>query len=194
TIDTGKYAKQVLGSVTVRYGDTLVLVTAAISDGTSPMPFLPLTVEYEERHYAIGNIPGSFMRRDRRPGTQATLDARHVHMQIRALFNKQLRHEIQVIATVLSAHQFNDPGPLAAIGAAAALSISDVPWNGPVGCCTVGYVAGQYVANPSMQVLHEGGSEMELTDAASKEAELMVEAAGKELAEDVQDGAGELAQ
>src|SRR5690606_23380035 len=137
---------------------------------------------------------GSFMRREGRPGTQATLNARLVDRQIRPLFNKQLRNEIQVIATVLSADQINDPGPLAAIGAAAALSISDVPWNGPVGCCTVGYVAGQYVANPSMQLLHEGGSELELTVAASKDAVLMVEAAGKELAEDVQDGAGELAQ
>jgi polyribonucleotide nucleotidyltransferase len=194
TIETGKYAKQVLGSVTVRYGDTLVLVTAAMSDGTSPMPFLPLTVEYEERHYAIGKIPGSFMRREGRPGTQATLNARLVDRQIRPLFNKQLRNEIQVIATVLSADQINDPGPLAAIGASAALSISDVPWNGPVGCCTVGYIDGAYVANPSMQVLHDGGSELELTVAASKDAVLMVEAAANELPEDVMVGAIEFAQ
>ncbi|HLU82230.1 MAG TPA: polyribonucleotide nucleotidyltransferase [Trueperaceae bacterium] len=194
TIETGKYAKQVLGSVTVRYGDTLVLVTAAMSDGTSPMPFLPLTVEYEERHYAIGKIPGSFMRREGRPATQATLNARQIDRQIRPLFNKQLRNEIQVIATVLSADQVNDPGPLAAIGASAALSISDVPWNGPVGCCTVGYVDGAYVANPSMQVLHDGGSALELTVAASKDAVLMVEAAANELAEDVMVGAIEFAQ
>ena len=194
TIETGKYAKQVLGSVTVRYGDTLVLVTAAMSDGTSPMPFLPLTVEYEERHYAIGKIPGSFMRREGRPATQATLNARQIDRQIRPLFNKQLRNEIQVIATVLSADQVNDPGPLAAIGASAALSISDVPWNGPVACCTVGYVAGAYVANPSMQVLHDGGSELELTVAASKDAVLMVEAAANELPEDVMVGAIEFAQ
>jgi len=194
TIETGKYAKQVLGSVTVRYGDTLVLVTAAMSDGTSPMPFLPLTVEYEERHYAIGKIPGSFMRREGRPATQATLNARQIDRQIRPLFNKQLRNEIQVIATVLSADQVNDPGPLAAIGASAALSISDVPWNGPVGCCTVGYVDGAYVANPGMPVLHNGGSELELTVAASQDAVLMVEAAANELAEDVMVGAIEFAQ
>jgi len=165
-----------------------------MSDGTSPMPFLPLTVEYEERHYAIGKIPGSFMRREGRPGTQATLNARLIDRQIRPLFNKQLRNEIQVIATVLSADQVNDPGPLAAIGASAALSISDVPWNGPVGCCTVGYVDGAYVANPSMQVLHEGGSELELTVAASADAVLMVEAAANELPEDVMVGAIEFAQ
>ncbi|HLV11479.1 MAG TPA: polyribonucleotide nucleotidyltransferase, partial [Trueperaceae bacterium] len=86
TIETGKYAKQLHGSVTVRYGDTLVLVTAAMSDSTSPMPFLPLTVEYEERHYAVGKIPGSFMRREGRPGTQATLNARLIDRQIRPLF------------------------------------------------------------------------------------------------------------
>src|SRR5690606_21793885 len=159
-----------------------------------PMPFLPLTVEYEERHYAIGKIPGSFMRREGRPGTQATLNARLVDRQIRPLFNKQLRNEIQVIATILSADQVNDPAPLAAIGASAALSISDVPWNGPVGCCTVGFVDGAYVANPSMQVLHECGSELELTVEASRDSGLRVEAAANALSEDVMVGAIEFAQ
>ncbi|HZX00159.1 MAG TPA: polyribonucleotide nucleotidyltransferase, partial [Trueperaceae bacterium] len=194
TIETGKYAKQLHGSVTVRYGDTLVLVTAAMSDATSPMPFLPLTVEYEERHYAVGKIPGSFMRREGRPGTQATLNARLIDRQIRPLFPKQLRNEIQVIATVLSADQVNDPAPLAAIGASAALAISDVPWNGPTACCGVGYVDGQYVTNPSMQVLHENGSQLELTVAATSDAVLMVEAAADQLPEDVMVGAIEFAQ
>ena len=194
TIETGKYAKQLHGSVTVRYGDTLVLVTAAMSESTSPMPFLPLTVEYEERHYAIGKIPGSFMRREGRPGTQATLNARLIDRQIRPLFPKQLRNEIQVLVTVLSADQENDPAPLAAIGASAALHISDVPWNGPVACCSVGYQNGAYVANPSLQVLHEGESELELTVAASENAVLMVEAAAKQLPEDTMVGAIEFAQ
>ncbi len=194
TIETGKYAKQLHGSVTVRYGDTLVLVTAAMSDATSPMPFLPLTVEYEERHYAVGKIPGSFMRREGRPGTQATLNARLIDRQIRPLFPKQLRNEIQVIATVLSADQENDPAPLAAIGASAALAISDVPWNGPTACCGVGHVDGQYVVNPSMKVLHEGGSQLELTVAATADAVLMVEAAADQLPEDVMVGAIEFAQ
>ena len=96
-IETGKYAKQVSGSVTVRYGDTLVLVTAHMNDSGSPLPFLPLTVEYEERHYAIGKIPGSFLRREGRPGQQATLNARITDRQIRPLFPKQLRNEVQVI-------------------------------------------------------------------------------------------------
>ena len=194
TIETGKYAKQLHGSVTVRLGDSMVLVTAAMSDATSPMPFLPLTVEYEERHYAIGKIPGSFMRREGRPGTQATLNARLIDRQIRPLFPKQLRNEIQVLVTVLSSDQEHDPAPLAAIGASAALHISDIPWNGPVACCNVGYRNGEYVANPSLKVLHEGESELELTVAASEDAVLMVEAAAKQLPEDTMVGAIEFAQ
>jgi polyribonucleotide nucleotidyltransferase len=192
-IETGKYAKQVAGSVTVRYGDTLVLVTAHMNDSGSPLPFLPLTVEYEERHYAIGKIPGSFLRREGRPGQQATLNARITDRQIRPLFPKQLRNEVQVICTVLSADQQADPGPLAAIGASAALSISDVPWNGPTACCTVGYKDGEYVINPSLHDLQDGSSQLELTVAASKDAVMMVEAAASELSEDVMVGAIEAA-
>ncbi|HRN19613.1 MAG TPA: polyribonucleotide nucleotidyltransferase, partial [Trueperaceae bacterium] len=160
-IETGKLAKQVSGSVTVRYGDTLVLVTAQMNDSASPLSFLPLTVEYEERHYAIGKIPGSFMRREGRPGIQGTLNARLIDRQIRPLFPKGLRNEVQVIVTILSADQVNDPAPLAAIGASAALSISDIPWAGPTACATVGYDGGQYLANPSMRRLHDGGSQLE---------------------------------
>ena len=193
-IETGKYAKQVSGSVTVRLGGTIVLVTAHMSDDASSLPFLPLTVEYEERHYAIGQIPGSFLRREGRPGTQATLNARITDRQIRPLFPKQLRNEIQVIVTILSADQVNDPGPLAAIGASAALSISDVPWNGPTACTHVGYVDGQYVVNPTMKQLESGESQLELTVAAAENAVLMVEASATELSEDVMIGAIEHAQ
>ncbi len=192
-IETGKYAKQVSGSVTVRYGDSMVLVTAHMNDSGSPLPFLPLTVEYEERHYAIGKIPGSFLRREGRPGQQATLNARITDRQIRPLFPKQLRNEVQVICTVLSADQQSDPGPLAAIGASAALSISDVPWNGPTACCVVGYKDGQYIINPSLEALRDGSSQLELTVAASKDAVMMVEAAASELPEDVMVGAIEAA-
>jgi len=192
-IETGKYAKQVSGSVTVRYGDTLVLVTAHMNDSGSPLPFLPLTVEYEERHYAIGKIPGSFLRREGRPGQQATLNARITDRQIRPLFPKQLRNEVQVICTVLSADQQSDPGPLAAIGASAALSISDVPWSGPTACCVVGYKDGEYVINPALEDLQNGSSQLELTVAASKDAVMMVEAAASELPEDVMVGAIEAA-
>lgn len=191
-IETGKYAKLVASSVTVRYGDTLVLVTAQMSDDASPMDFLPLTVEYEERHYAIGKIPGSFQRREGRPGTQATLNARITDRQIRPLFPKGLRNEVQVIITVLSADQENDPAMVAAIGASAALSISNIPWDGPTACVSVGYEQGTYVLNPSMQSLQHSG--LELTVAATQDAVLMVEASAEELPEDVMVGAITFAQ
>ena len=184
TLETGKYAKQVSGSVTVRMGDTLVLVTAHMSDDKSPMSFLPLTVEYEERHYAVGKIPGSFLRREGRPANQATLNARIIDRQIRPLFPKGLRHEIQVIVTVLSADQQIDAAPLAAIGASAALSLSDIPWNGPVACTHVGHMNGAPVIAPTLQQLMDPENRLELTVAASKDAVLMVEASAAELAED----------
>ncbi len=191
-LETGKYAKLVSGSVTVRYGDTVVLVTAHMSDSAGTTDFLPLTVEYEERHYAIGKIPGSFMKREGRPGTQATLNARITDRQIRPLFPEGLRNEVQVIITVLSADQENDPAMIAAIGASAALSISNIPWDGPTACVSVGYEAGQYVLYPTLQQLQ--GSALELTVAASKDAVLMVEASADELSEEVMVGAIEFAQ
>ena len=191
-LETGKYAKQVSGSVTVRYGDTLVLVTAQMSSGVSPMDFLPLTVEYEERHYAIGKIPGSFMRREGRPGNQAILNARITDRQIRPLFPKGLRNEVQVIITVLAADQENDPAPLAAIGASAALTMSDIPWDGPTACVSVGYMNGDYVLNPTLQQLEE--SALELTVAGTRDAVLMVEGGAAELSEEVMVGAIEFAQ
>ena len=191
-LETGKYAKLVSGSVTVRYGDTLVLVTAHMSDTAAPTDFLPLTVEYEERHYAIGKIPGSFQKREGRPGNQATLNARVTDRQIRPLFPKGLRNEVQVIITVLSADQQNDPAMIAAIGASAALSISNIPWDGPTACVSVGYEQGEYVLYPTLQQLQS--SALELTVAASRDAVLMVEASADELPEDVMVGAIEFAQ
>ncbi len=193
-IETGKYAKQVHGSVTVRYGDSVVLVTAHMDDRESPMSFLPLTVEYEERHYAVGKIPGSFLRREGRPGNQATLNARLIDRQIRPLFPKGLRRELQVIVTVLSSDQRNDPAMAAAIGASAALSISDAPWGGPTACAQVGFVDGEYVLNPTLEQLEQGESALELTVAATKDAVLMVEAAASELSEEQMVGAIEFAQ
>ncbi len=192
TLETGKYAKLVSGAVMVRYGDTMVLVTAHMGDSKTPMDFLPLTVEYEERHYAIGKIPGSFMRREGRPGNQATLNARVTDRQIRPLFPKGLRNEVQVLITVLSADQENDPALAAAIGASAALAISDVPWNGPTACASVGQVDGEFVINPTFQQLAD--SDMELTVACSEEAVLMVEASANELPEDRMVEAIEFAQ
>jgi polyribonucleotide nucleotidyltransferase len=190
-VETGKYAKLASGSVTVRYGDSIVLVTAHMAGSSGTMDFLPLTVEYEERHYAIGKIPGSFMRREGRPGTQATLNARLSDRQIRPLFPKDLRNEVQVLITVLSADQQNDPAPLGAIGASAALMMSDIPWEGPIACVNVGYVGGQYVVNPTFSELES--SALELTVAGSKDAVLMVEASAHELPEEILVGAIEFA-
>ena len=191
-IETGKYAKLVSGSVTVRYGDTMLLVTAQMSGGKAPTSFLPLTVEYEEKHYAIGKIPGSFQRREGRPGTQAILNARITDRQIRPLFPKTLRNEVQVIITVLSADQANDPGILGAIGASAALSISDIPWDGPTACVRVGYQDGQYILNPTVQQLET--TDLDLLVAGTQDAILMVEAGAEELSEDMMVGALEFAQ
>ncbi len=186
-IETGKYAKQVSGSVTVRYGDNLLLVTVQMSESATPNDFLPLSVDYEERHYAIGKIPGTFMRRESRPGIQAILNARIIDRQIRPLFPKNLRHEIQVIVTVLSIDKVSDPAPIAAIGASAALAISDVPWEGPTACVNVGYINGEYVINPSYEI--QENSRLELTIAALQDAVLMVEAGSDELDEDTIIGA-----
>ncbi len=191
-IETGKYAKQVSGSAWVRYGGCVVLVTAQMSEGSSPMDFLPLTVEYEERHYAIGKIPGSFMRREGRPGNQATLNARITDRQIRPLFPKGLRNEIQVLITILSADQELDPAQAAAIGASAALAMSDIPWDGPIACGSVGMVNGEFVMNPTFAQLAD--SPLELTVSCSADAVLMVEASAAELDEDTMVAAIEFAQ
>ncbi len=183
SIETGKLAKLVSGSVTVRYGDTILLVTAQARDERSTLDFLPLTVEFEERHYAVGKIPGSFHRREGRPGEKAILSARITDRQIRPLFPKGYRQETQVIITVISADGENAPDVLGPIGASAALSLSDIPWGGPTACVRVGQIDGQYVINPTASQLQS--SAMDLVVAGTKDAILMVEAGAKTVAEDV---------
>lgn len=191
SIETGKLAKLVSGSVTVRYGDTLLLVTAQASDAQSKLDFLPLTVEFEERHYAVGKIPGSFHRREGRPGEKAILSARITDRQIRPLFPKGYRHETQVIITVLSADGQHAPDVLGPIGAAAALSISDIPWAGPTACVRVGHIDGQYVINPTTEQLSR--SRMDLVVAGTRDAVMMVEAGAQTVSEEDLVGAIELA-
>ena len=174
TLETGKLAKLVSGSVTLRYGDTLLLVTAQARGDLSTLDFLPLTVEFEERHYAVGRIPGSFPRREGRPGEKAILSARITDRQIRPLFPKGYRQETQVIITVLSADGQNLPDVLGPVAASAALSISDIPWAGPTACVRVGRVAGEYVVNPTVDQMAE--SEFDLVVAGTRESILMVEA------------------
>ena len=182
-IETGKLAKLVSGSVTVRYGDTMLLVTAQGSTRPSTLDFLPLTVEFEERHYSVGRIPGSFQRREGRPGEKAILSARITDRQIRPLFPKGFRQETQVIITVISADQENLPDVLGAVGASAALSISDVPWAGPTGCVRVGHIDGQFVINPTVKELEN--SKIDLVVAGTKDAVMMVEAGAHSVDEEL---------
>ncbi|HEU4742658.1 MAG TPA: polyribonucleotide nucleotidyltransferase [Meiothermus sp.] len=179
-IETGKYAKQVSGSVWVRYGNTVVMATAQASDKPIEADFLPLTVEFEERHYAVGKIPGSFMRREGRPGEKAILSARLTDRPIRPLFPKGFRHEVQVILTVLSADQENTPDILGPIAASAALTLSDIPWNGPIASVRVGLQDGRFVLNP----VAAEESDLDLVVAGSKDAIIMVEAGAKEIPEE----------
>ncbi len=182
-IETGKYAKQVSGSVWVRYGDTVVMATAQASPEPIEADFLPLTVEFEERHYAVGKIPGSFMRREGRPGEKAILSARLTDRPIRPLFPKGFRHEVQVILTVLSADQANPPDVLGPTAASAALMLSDIPWEGPIAAVRVGRIDGRFVLNPTLQQLEK--SDLDLVVAGSKDAIIMVEAGANEVPEDV---------
>ncbi|MCD0160139.1 polyribonucleotide nucleotidyltransferase [Deinococcus sp. 6YEL10] len=182
SIETGKLAKLVSGSVTLRYGDTMLLVTAQAREERSTLDFLPLTVEFEERHYAVGKIPGSFHRREGRPGEKAILSARITDRQIRPLFPKGYRHETQVIITVISADQQNLPDVLGPIGASAALSISDIPWNGPTACVRVGQIDGQFVLNPTTDQLER--SPLDLVVAGTREAVMMVEAGAQGASEE----------
>ena len=145
SIETGKIAKQASGSVVVQYGDTIVLVAVVSSQEERTMDFLPLTVEYQEKGYAAGRIPGNYFRREiGRPSEKETLTARLIDRPIRPLFPKEYRCETQVIATVLSMDQENDPDILAMIGTFAALEISDIPFAGPIACVRVGRIDGQF--------------------------------------------------
>ena len=187
TLETGRMAKLVSGAVLLTYGETMLLATAQSADRESTLDFLPLTVEFEERHYAVGKIPGSFMRREARPGKKAILSARITDRQIRPLFPKGYRRETQVIITVLSADQMNAPDVLGPVAASAALSISDIPWAGPCATVRVGRIGGQYVVNPTLQQAAE--SDLEIVVAGTRDAVLMVEAGASELSEDVMVGA-----
>ncbi|MCS7172681.1 MAG: polyribonucleotide nucleotidyltransferase [Armatimonadetes bacterium] len=184
-IETGKLARQANGAVTVRYGETVVLVTATASENPREgIDFLPLTCEFEERLYAAGKIPGSFFRREGRPGERAILSARLMDRPLRPLFPKGFRNEVQVIATTLSADKIHPPDVAAVVGASAALAISDIPWEGPIGCVRVGWVDGRLVLNPTLQQI-EGPSRLDLVVAATDEAVVMLEAGADQVPEEV---------
>ncbi len=184
TIERGKMAKQANGAVLVRYGDTVVLVTATASkEPREGVDFFPLTVDYEEKMYAAGKIPGGFIKREGRPSNDATLCARLIDRPIRPLFPKGYRNDVQIVATVLSVEPDNAPELAGMIGASCALSVSDIPFDGPIAGVRVGRVDGAFVINPT--AAQREVSTLNLTVAGSADAVMMVEAGASELPEEV---------
>ncbi|NLC51540.1 MAG: polyribonucleotide nucleotidyltransferase [Firmicutes bacterium] len=183
SMETGKIAKQAEGSVLVQYGDTSILVTATVSEKPREgVDFFPLTVDYEERLYAVGRIPGGFIKREGRPTEKAILAARLTDRPLRPLFPKQMRNAVHIVATILSVDQDCPPETLAINGASAALSISKIPFDGPVGAVVVGLVDGKPVINPTVEESKK--SKLHLTVAGTKDAVTMVEAGAQEVSEE----------
>jgi polyribonucleotide nucleotidyltransferase len=183
SIQSGKVAKQASGSVVVQYGDTIVLVTVVSANEERPSSFLPLSVEYQEKIYAAGRIPGNYFRREiGRPSEKETLTARLIDRPIRPLFPKDYRYETQVIATVLSMDRENDPDTLAMLGASAALTISDIPFAGPIASVRVVRIDGQLKINPAIADWEK--SDINIIVAGSKTGVVMVEGGGNLVSED----------
>ena len=183
-VENGKMAKQANGAVLVRYGDTVVLVTATASaEPRESIDFFPLTVDYEEKMYAAGKIPGGFIKREGRPSSDAVLCARLIDRPIRPLFPKGYRNDVHIVATVLSVEQDNVPEIPAMIGASAALSVSDIPFEGPIAGVRVGRIGDDFIINPTKEEREK--STLNLTVAGSYDAVMMVEAGANELPEDV---------
>ena len=183
TIETGKLARLAGGAVTVRYGDTFILGTANRSDPRPGLDFFPLTVEFEERMYAAGKIPGGFIKREARASEAATLAARLTDRPIRPLFPEGYKDDIQLVITVLSTDQENEPDVLGTVAASAALTISEIPFAGPVGAVRIGRIGGEFVVNPTYSELAD--SELDLIVSGTRDAIMMVEAGAKLLPEDV---------
>ena len=184
SIETGRVAEQSSGAVLVRYGDTVILATAVGSDEPREgIDFFPLTVDVEERMYAAGKIPGGFIKREGRATEHAILASRLTDRPLRPLFPKGYRNDVQIVITVLSVDQENDPDIMGIVGASAALSISDIPFAGPVGAVRVGYVDDQFVINPPASAMSR--SKLDLAIAGTADAIMMVEAGAKELPEDM---------
>src|SRR5499425_975877 len=183
SFETGKLAKQAHGSVVVRMGDNVVLATAtANADPREGIDFFPLTVDYREYTYAGGRIPGGFIKREGRPSEREILTARQIDRPIRPLFAEGFRNETQVIAFVLSADTENDPDVCAINGASAALTISDIPFNGPVGAVRVGLVNGQFIINPTYSEMRE--SLLNIMVVGTAEGIVMIESGAKEVKEE----------
>ena len=181
--ETGKYAKQAGGAVTVRYGDTIVFAAATVAKTTRPgIDFFPLTVDFEERLYAAGKIPGSFPRREGRPSEEGILTARLTDRPIRPLFPKGFKNDVQIVASAWSSDQENDYDVLTVNAASAALTISDAPFEGPIGCVRVGTVGGKLTLNPTIQQMED--SELDLVVAGTRDSIMMIEAGARQVTED----------
>jgi polyribonucleotide nucleotidyltransferase len=184
TAEIGKVAKQANGSVMVRYGDTVVLVTATVSkEPRQGIDFFPLLVDYEERLYSVGKIPGGFIKREGRPSEKAILSMRLTDRAVRPLFPYGFRNDVQVIATVMSVDQDCSPDVTAMIGASIALSISDIPFSGPIAGLIVARINGEFVVNPTLEQAEQ--SEMHLVVAGTRDAVMMVEAGAREVPEEI---------
>ncbi len=183
TLEFGKMAKQAQGSVLVRYGDTAILSAVTVSKEPKPLDFFPLTVNYEERLYAVGKIPGGFIKREGRPSEKAILASRLIDRPIRPLFPEGFRNEVQVVNTVLSVDQDCSPEIAAMIGTSAALCVSEIPFKGPIAGVIVGRVDGQFVINPTVEQAEK--SDMHLVVAGTRDAINMVEAGANEVPEEV---------
>ena len=192
TIQHGILAQQANGAVTVRQGDTVVLVTVCMAEAREGIDFFPLTIDYEERLYAVGKIPGGFPRREGRASTDGVLAMRLTDRPLRPLFPKGFRNEVQVIATTLSADRENQPDTLITIGASAALMISDIPFNGPVSTVRVARLDGEFIINPTFEEAEQG--DLDIIVAGTKDAVVMIEAGAKQAPEDVILAAVEAAQ
>lgn len=189
TLETGEIARQATSAVMVSMGETVVLVTVvAAKDAEPDQDFFPLTVDYQERSYAAGRIPGSYFKREGRPAEKETLTSRLIDRPLRPLFPDGFNHEVQIIATVMSLDPDVDPDIPSIIGTSAALAISGVPFQGPLGAARIGYINDEYVLNPTVQQLEELAS-LDLVVAGTQSAVLMVESEARELSEEVMLGA-----
>ncbi|QQE80851.1 polyribonucleotide nucleotidyltransferase [Alicyclobacillus sp. SO9] len=181
-LETGKLAKQATGAVSVRYGDTMVLATVTASKDPKDLDFFPLTVNYEERFYAVGKIPGGFIKREGRPSERAILASRLIDRPIRPLFPEGFRNDVQVVDIVMSVDQDCPPEMAAMMGTSAALTVSDIPFDGPIAGVIVGRVDGEFVINPTVE--QTGKSDIHLTVAGTEKAIVMVEAGADEVPEE----------
>src|SRR5437870_5873956 len=180
-LEAGRLAKQAAGSCLVQFGETVVLATVTVSDNVSTLPFFPLTVEYREKAYAAGKITGGFLKREGRPSDEEILAARGIDRSVRPLFPEGFKNEVQVFVSVLSADQENDADILGVIAASTALSLSTVPWNGPLAAVRVGRVDGNWILNPTFQQLEF--STIDLVVSGSADSIVMVEGGSLEISE-----------